>query len=64
MSTAAKLKKPPSFVAKVEAGERQLDVLESIAVVRDIGIDELELMRHVAEALPKRIELWAPARRA
>ncbi len=34
---AAKLGRPQSFVAKYEAGERQLDVIEFLLVTRAIG---------------------------
>ena len=35
---------PQSYVAKYEGGERRLDVLEYIAVVRAIGSDPVELL--------------------
>ncbi len=35
----------PRFVAKYEAGERRLDVLEFLAVARAIGTDPIALMR-------------------
>jgi transcriptional regulator with XRE-family HTH domain len=38
------LKKPQSFVAKYEGGERRLDVLEFIAIARALGADPLKLM--------------------
>ena len=38
------LKKPQSFVAKYEGGERRLDVVEFIAIARALGADPLGLM--------------------
>ncbi|WP_311990042.1 helix-turn-helix domain-containing protein [Bradyrhizobium elkanii] len=42
---ARRLKKPQSFVAKYEGGERRLDVIEFVAVVRAIGDDPVKLFR-------------------
>src|SRR3954452_2700766 len=36
---AVRLKKPQSFVAKYEGGERRLDVVEFVAISRLIGAD-------------------------
>ena len=36
---AAKLKRSDSFVWKIEAGERRVDVLEFIEIARCIGVD-------------------------
>lgn len=41
---ALRLKKPQSFVAKYEGGERRLDVVEFIAIARALGGDPLKLM--------------------
>src|SRR6202161_42566 len=41
---ALRLKKPQSFVAKYEGGERRLDVLEFVAIARALGADPLKLM--------------------
>jgi transcriptional regulator with XRE-family HTH domain len=41
---ALRLKKPQSFVAKYEGGERRLDVLEFIAITRALGADPQKLM--------------------
>ncbi len=41
---ALRLKKPQSFVAKYEGGERRLDVVEFIAIARALGTDPLKLM--------------------
>ena len=36
---AKRLKKPQSFVAKYEGGERRIDVIEFLAITRAIGAD-------------------------
>jgi transcriptional regulator with XRE-family HTH domain len=41
---AARLRKPPSFVGKVEAIERNLSVLEFIAWTRAIGVDPAKVL--------------------
>jgi transcriptional regulator with XRE-family HTH domain len=41
---ALRLKKPQSFVAKYEGGERRVDVVEFIAVARALDMDPLKLM--------------------
>jgi transcriptional regulator with XRE-family HTH domain len=41
---ALRLKKPQSFVAKYEGGERRVDVVEFIAIARALGADPLKLM--------------------
>lgn len=43
-SLALILHKPQSFVAKYEGGERRLDVIEFVGVVRAIGADPLKLL--------------------
>lgn len=42
---AKRLKRPQSFVAKVEGGERRLDVLEFIDFTRAIEADTTKLLR-------------------
>jgi transcriptional regulator with XRE-family HTH domain len=41
---ADRLGKPQSFVAKVERGERRLDVIEFIAIAKAIGRDPVRLL--------------------
>lgn len=43
----AKLKRSSSFVWKIEAGERRVDVLEFIEIARAVGADPLDLLRRV-----------------
>lgn len=42
---ADKLGRPQSFVAKYEAGERQLDVVEWLAIVEALGANPLGFLR-------------------
>jgi transcriptional regulator with XRE-family HTH domain len=48
---AKRLRKPQSFVAKYEGGERRIDVVEFIAIAKAIGADSLEILR----ALKRRV---------
>src|SRR5260370_30719080 len=41
---ARRLKKPQSFVAKYEGGERRLDVVEFITIARALEADPLKMM--------------------
>ena len=54
---AQALGKPPSWVAKVEQGERRLDLIEFIAVARALGLKEGDLFRSIIADLPKRLEI-------
>jgi transcriptional regulator with XRE-family HTH domain len=42
---ARRLKRPQSFVAKYEGGERRIDVIEFVTIVRAIGADPIKLLR-------------------
>jgi transcriptional regulator with XRE-family HTH domain len=42
---AERLGKPPSYVAKYEAGDRRLDIVEFIDVAAAIGFDPSKLIR-------------------
>lgn len=42
---AKRLKKPQSFVAKYEIGERRLDVIEFIMIAQAIGVDPTKLVK-------------------
>lgn len=44
-SLAKRLKRPQSFIAKYEGGERRLDVLEFVAIARALGADPARLLR-------------------
>ena len=47
---AEKLGVPHTWVAKVEIGERRLDVLEMIRVLRVLGADPVAVVRTLVEA--------------
>ena len=48
---AKSLKKPQSFVAKYENGERRLDVVEFLLVARVIGVDPCDILKEVEQEL-------------
>ena len=44
---AGKLRKPQSFVSKIENGERRLDVIEFVDIARVLNTDPCDLLRSV-----------------
>ena len=44
---ASRLKRPQSFVAKYEGGERRLDVIEFLTIAKAIGADPLRLIKRL-----------------
>jgi transcriptional regulator with XRE-family HTH domain len=46
---ALRLKKPQSFVAEYEGGERRLDVVDFIPIARALDVDPLKLMTNPFE---------------
>jgi transcriptional regulator with XRE-family HTH domain len=44
-SVAKKLGRPQSFIAKIEGGERRLDLIEFITVARALNADPIKLFR-------------------
>ena len=48
---AKRLKKPQSFIAKYEGGERRLDVVEFVSVCRAIGADPSKLLKKLLETV-------------
>lgn len=54
---AATINKPPSFVAKVETGERRLDFVEFIVVARAVGQDPAALLGDIAGELGAKVEI-------
>lgn len=42
---AKRLKKPQSFIAKYEGGERRLDVIEFLTIAGAIGVDPIRILR-------------------
>lgn len=49
---ARRLKRPQSFVAKYEGGERRMDVVEFVAIARAIGADPVKLLRDLVTNKP------------
>lgn len=45
---AQKLKKPQSFVAKIEGGERRLDVIELLEITKLLKADIEAILRAIA----------------
>jgi len=50
---AEMLAKPQSFVSRVEAGKRRLDIVELRRVLDALGVDFMEFMAQVDAALKK-----------
>ena len=50
---AGRLRKPQSFVAKYENGERRLDVLEFVALCQAIEADPVELLGALMSTGPR-----------
>ena len=42
---AKRLKKPQSFVAKYEGGERRIDVVEFLGIASAIGVDPVKILK-------------------
>ena len=60
---AKKLGKAQSFVAKYEGGERRIDLIEFIAIVRAVGGDPVRLFREfVAGETPAKSARKGPAK--
>ena len=47
---AARLRKSHSYIAKIEIGERRLDVVEFIALCEKMEVDPTKLLKKVQEA--------------
>ena len=52
---AARLGKPASFVGKYELGERRLDAVELMVVVRALGLDFAAFWDRAGVVLPERL---------
>jgi hypothetical protein len=48
---AKRLKKPQSFVAKYEGGERRIDVVEFIAICRMIAVAPVKMLKKINDAI-------------
>jgi transcriptional regulator with XRE-family HTH domain len=54
---AAALGKHQSFIAKIEGGERRLDVIEFCAIADALDVDAAELLSTVRKALPSTLSI-------
>lgn len=52
---ANRLGKPPSFVAKFELGERRLDVIELLVILKVLGVEHAALLDNLTDQLPTRL---------
>lgn len=50
-AVARRLKRPQSFVAKYEGGERRIDVLEFIEIAKALGTDPTPILRALQKAV-------------
>lgn len=55
LSTA--VRKPPSFIAKVEGGERNLSVLELLRIAQVLGISAPALLSDIESSLPDTFDI-------
>lgn len=44
---ADKLKKPQSFIAKYENGERRLDMAEFMTIAEELGVDPVKILEKI-----------------
>lgn len=54
---AARLKKPQSFISRIETGERRIDIVELYAVATAIGVDPAKLYREMVKRFPKDVPI-------
>lgn len=54
---AERLGKPRSFVTKIEARERRVDMVEFVAIARALGVPAGELMTGLEKALPGELSI-------
>lgn len=52
---AIRLGKPPSYVAKYELGERRLDVVEVMVVLKTLGADHAKILSQIDAILPDQL---------
>ena len=51
------LGKPPSWVAKIEMGERRADIVEVVKISKALGLDPADFLVRVAAALPDELDI-------
>ena len=54
---ASRLAKPPSFIAKIETGERRLDIVEFVAIARVLGIPPDTIIGKIDAAIAENIDI-------
>ena len=54
---ASRLAKPPSFIAKIETGERRLDIVEFVAIARELGVSPGIVIDQIDAAVDGRIDI-------
>lgn len=52
---AARVGKPPSFIAKIELGERRLDMIEFMVLARELNSSVAEIWSRAGGDLPERL---------
>lgn len=52
---AGQLGRPPSYVAKFELGERRLDVVELLVILRVLGADPLAFIEALLPKIPDKM---------
>ena len=52
---AARLGKPPNFVARIETGQRNLSVVEFVVFARAFGADPAEMFNQLLAELPQEL---------
>lgn len=54
---ATRIGRPYTVIANIERGERQIDVVEFIAIARALGVGEAELIGRLGNVIGPNIEL-------
>jgi transcriptional regulator with XRE-family HTH domain len=57
---AQRMRKPQSFISKIETGERNLDVVEFLEICEAMAIDALDMLRAVRDTCSPSFA-WQPA---
>ena len=52
---ASRLGKPPSFVGKYELGERRLDIIETIIIVKQLNMTIGEFLDQIQITMPSKL---------